>query len=246
MRLIGVRFTSRSDGPEKTVSEFRLDSNDPNRVVMVLGQDLSIADYLEEGVESDPPYVNELGEKYGVQMPSEPHRFTAKDGIKFLIALMSRLKGNAYGGTYPIEDSTGIRAVDLNEIIWIETVDLDKGLGHGVELWSRFVPQCQVAFIDGYDWYHKTGSPATVKILKLHTSFPLRIVRPSMRSSDIRTEFDIHGARSEDLESLPLAQNHPKEWYIILAEIHAAVYFLLKEQPSEGLVTPHVMCHWNC
>ena len=139
-----------------------------------------------------------------------------------------------------------IRAVDLSEIRWVEVVELRKWAGHGVELWSRFVPQCPVAFIDGYDWYHETGAPATVKILKLHDSFPLRIIEPSMRSSDIRTDFDHSGARSEDLESLPLAQDRPKEWYIILAEIHAAVYFLLKEQPPEGLVTPHVMCHWNC
>ena len=100
--LIGVKITDRSDGPETTVVEFHLDDN--NRAFAAVGKETMLAETtLEDGVESDHPYANQLGNKYGVSMPAESKLFNPEDGVRFLIAFMSEQKGNQYSGTYPIE-----------------------------------------------------------------------------------------------------------------------------------------------
>ena len=106
MGLVGVRFTTRNgdDDEERTIAEFHLDHDNPNLAIAVSGHKTSLVGMaLDEGVHSDPHLAVKYGEKYGVPMPLESHRFTVQDGVKFHIALMSNYKGNAYGGTYPIE-----------------------------------------------------------------------------------------------------------------------------------------------
>jgi len=107
MRLVGVRFTSRSGDEEKTLAEFRLDPSDPTEVVALSGQGTGIGKtVLGEGVETmyDAALAVEIGRKYGVEMPSSSQVFTTKDGVRLLIALLAVYKGNLYTGTYPVEE----------------------------------------------------------------------------------------------------------------------------------------------
>jgi hypothetical protein len=50
------------------------------------------------------------------------------------------------------------------EIQWVENSSLDKVYGHGVEFHHEAVPHRVIAFIVGFDWLHRPGSPATVEV----------------------------------------------------------------------------------
>lgn len=105
MPLVGVRFTRHTEKGEEPLAEFRLDPNDPSKVIVVSGNVSGIAQkVLADGIETmyDAGYAVEIGQRYGVQMPPKSQVFTLADGVRLLIALMAVYKGNQYSGTYPV------------------------------------------------------------------------------------------------------------------------------------------------
>jgi hypothetical protein len=107
MKLVGVRFTRRgadSDG-EVPFAEFRLDPADSSKVEPILGQGtVLVDDIVERGIRTGPDarFAQEIGRRYGIDMPVDSRTFTFDDGSVFLVALLAVHKGGPYSGVYPL------------------------------------------------------------------------------------------------------------------------------------------------
>ena len=108
------------------------------------------------------------------------------------------------------------KAKQGRQIVWKEVLEFGL-LGHGVQIKHDWVPDTPVAFIAGFDWTKSPQSPATVKILKVAPSFPIRVERTT-RS----------GKRKETL-----AQNSPAIWKSILQEVKRGVAKVLLKGPND-------------
>ena len=102
--LTGVRYTTHKEDAELPLAEFQLDPA-TNQVSVVSGEDsrlvqLALANGIE--IEDDWQYAVEVGKKHGVTMPSQSRTYTVKDGLQFLVALMTFYRGNHYMGMYPV------------------------------------------------------------------------------------------------------------------------------------------------
>ncbi len=130
------------------------------------------------------------------------------------------------------------------EVIWKEVVVFSR-FGHGVEIYHHWVPSTPVAFVIGFAWLHKPGTPATVSILKLTHSFPRKVVKR------VLTEEEANGSPSsyrdphpESMDGAFLAQDRLEEWATIVKEVQEAVHLILGDLKN-GCVTERVSCWIN-
>jgi hypothetical protein len=87
------------------------------------------------------------------------------------------------------------KAKQGRKIVWKEVLELGL-LGHGVQIKHDWVPGTPIAFVQGFEWTKSPKCPATVKVLKLVHSFPIRVKRTT------------RSGRHEET----LAQNSPAIW----------------------------------
>jgi hypothetical protein len=61
-----------------------------------------------------------------------------------------------------------IGAADTQVIRWVESGECLGSFGHGVQFLHGAARQKRVvAFLEGFEWLHRPGSPATVRILSI-------------------------------------------------------------------------------
>jgi len=63
-----------------------------------------------------------------------------------------------------------IGASDTQLIRWVESGERLDSFGHGVQFLHGVRRKRVVAFLEGFEWLHRPGSPATVRILSIRPS----------------------------------------------------------------------------
>jgi hypothetical protein len=78
-------------------------------------------------------------------------------------------------------EHTTVRRMPSPDVKWVEVDHIEPMKGHGVKFTHVAFPHRLVAFIDGFGWLHKPGTPATVEILRVHATGIPPAVRAMVR-----------------------------------------------------------------
>lgn len=110
MALIGAKVVTVEGENLRQIltGEFRLDPQNPSRIIVTHGKDEAIIDdAVKYGVELTPVdamILPKYSKRYGVDVPAEEGKiYRLEDGIKFLIAFLVHHGRGSYTNASPIE-----------------------------------------------------------------------------------------------------------------------------------------------